>query len=113
VAEIVRTRTDLLTDITTKDKVLVITNISFQDADAAKLLHLNRSYWDIENKLHYRKDMVFAEDRSTIRVKHGPRNMAALRNFALGFLNCNGIDNIKRCVDNLRHNSRSLLGLAA
>jgi predicted transposase YbfD/YdcC len=93
--------------------VLVITNISFQDADAAELLHLNRSYWEIENKLHYRKDMVFAEDRSTIRAKHGPRNMAALRNFALGLLNCNGVDNIKRCVDNLRHNSRSLIKLAA
>lgn len=113
VAEIIRTRTNLRTKKTTQEKVLMITNIPFGDADASKLLSLNRSYWDIENKLHYRKDMVFAEDRSTIRAKHGPANMATLRNFAIGLLICNDISNIKRCVDNLRHNPYQLLQLAA
>lgn len=93
--------------------MLVITNIPFDAADAPRLLEMNRSYWNIENGLHYRKDMVFAEDRSTIRAKHGPANMAALRNFAIGLMLSNNITNVKRCVDNLRHNSHQLLQLAA
>jgi predicted transposase YbfD/YdcC len=113
VAEIIRTRTDLRTKKTTQEKVLVITNIPSPDADASRLLSLNRSYWDIENKLHYRKHMVFAEDRSTIRAKHGPANMATLRNFSIGLLLCVDISNIKRCVDTLRHNPSQLLQLAA
>jgi len=113
VAQIVRTRTTMRTKKQTQDTVLIITNIPFSKINAADLLALQRSYWDIENKLHYRKDFVFAEDRSTIRAKHGPANMAILRNFALGVLLCNGIGNIKRSVENLRDAPRQLLQLAA
>jgi hypothetical protein len=113
VAEIVRTRTNVRSQKKTQDTVLVITNIPFSEINAADLLALHRSYWDIENKLHYRKDFVFAEDRSTIRTKHGPANMATLRNFALGVLLCNGIGNVKRCVENLRNSPQQLLQVAA
>ena len=76
-------------------------------------MNLKRSYWDVENKLHYRKDFVFGEDRSTIRAKHGPQNMASLRNFAIGFLLANKIGNVKRCVENLKHHPVALLRMAA
>jgi predicted transposase YbfD/YdcC len=79
----------------------------------AQFMNYKRDYWHIENKLHYVKDFVFGEDRSTIRKKYGPQNMAALRNFAIGFLNCNHITNIKRCVDNLRGDPVALLKMAA
>ncbi len=72
-----------------------------------------RSYWGIENKLHYRKDFTFGEDRSTIRAKYGPQNMATLRNFALGLLLVNNVENVKRCVDNLQHYPYALLRTAA
>ena len=85
----------------------------FSKINAADLLALQRAYWDIENNLHYRKDFVFGEDRSTIRAKHGPANMAALRNFALGVLHCNDIGNVKRCVENLRNSPQLLVQLAA
>ncbi len=66
-------------------------------------MQLKREYWAIENKLHYRKDFVFGEDRSTIRAEHGPQNMATLRNFAVSFLMANGIKNVKRCVENFKY----------
>jgi predicted transposase YbfD/YdcC len=113
VAQITRERTNLRTNKTTTDKVLLITNLSFQAANAEELLWMNRFYWQIENGLHYHKDLVFGEDRSTIRTKHGPANMATLRNFAIGVLLSNNIGNIKRCVDNLKYNPRQLLRLAA
>lgn len=113
VAEITRTRQVLNKDKTVEETVCIITNLSFQQADAASLLALNRSYWEIENRLHYRKDVVFGEDRSTIRTKHGPQNMATLRNFAIGLMLSNGVTNIKRCVDNLQYNGHAFFRAAA
>jgi len=71
--------------------------------DALNFMYLKRDYWSIENKLHYRKDFVFGEDRSTIRKGHGPHNMATLRNFAVSLLMVNNIDNVKRCVENMQY----------
>jgi predicted transposase YbfD/YdcC len=109
----VRRREILKYDTVGDEEVFLITNGSYDRFDAAALLALKRSYWDIENKLHYRKDFVFGEDRSTIRAGHGPQNMATLRNFALGLLLVNGIENVKRCVDNLQHHPAALLRRAA
>jgi len=44
---------------------------------------LLRGHWSIENSLHYVRDVVFAEDRSTARVGHSQLNLAALRNAAI------------------------------
>ena len=78
-------------------------------ADVAQLLHYKRAHWQIENGLHYIKDFVFGEDRSTIRKGSGPRVMAALRNFALGTLRLMGVKNIKRWVDAARLNAARLV----
>ena len=79
-----------------------ITNALDSEMSAEEMLKIIRTHWDVENKLHYPKDFVFGEDRSTIRAKNGPMNMAALRNFAVSFYNICKVDNIKRCVDNVR-----------
>lgn len=91
------------------EDVYLITDIDFDKLDAEKFAKLKRGYWDIENKLHYRKDFTFGEDRSTIRAGHGPQNMSTLRNFAIGLLSALGIENVKRCVDNLQHDPSLLL----
>lgn len=108
-----RKREILKTGSKNEDNVLLITNLDHQQLDAKALMDLKRSYWWIENKLHYRKDFTFAEDRSTIRKKHGPQNMATLRNFAIGFLMANNIANVKRCVENLQHDQFALFKNAA
>lgn len=113
VAHLKRTREILKYKKETNDEVFLITNMGYDELDAQRFLELKRSYWAVENKLHYRKDMVFGEDRSTIRAEHGPHNMATLRNFALGLLLANGIGNVKRCVDNLQHDPSLLLKKAA
>lgn len=90
-----------------EEAVCLITNIDCTQADAERLLQLKRDYWQVENGLHYRKDFVFGEDRSTIRRGHGPQNMSTLRNFAIGLLLSNDIGNVKRCVENLRYSPAS------
>lgn len=112
VAVLHRYRENLSTNKVSEELVYLITNAVAQKLNAKELLELKRSYWDVENKLHYIKDFVFGEDRSTIRAKHGPQNMSALRNFAVSVYNASGIENIKRFVDNIRYNNLSFLKLA-
>ena len=97
----------LKTGKASEETVFLITNLDHLQADAQRLFELKREYWSIENKLHYRKDLVFGEDRSTIRKGHGPENMSALRNFAISFLMANNIGNVKRCVENMQHDPSS------
>ena len=92
--------------------VYLITNAPESELSAQSLLELKRSYLDVENKLHYIKDFVFGEDRSTIRAKNGPQNMSALRNLAVSIYNASGSKNIKRFVDNIKYNNLLFLKLA-
>jgi hypothetical protein len=49
------------------ETVWIITSLSADKADAARLLELVRQYWSIENGLHYRLDMSAGEDRCRVR----------------------------------------------
>jgi hypothetical protein len=113
VARIVRRRKVVKTGKETFETIHIITNLQHESVDAATLLAWHRGYWLIENVLHYQKDMVFGEDRSTIRAKHGPANMASLRSFAIGLFKSTGITNIKRCVENLRYDPQAFMKMAA
>lgn len=107
-----RYRENISTGTTSNELVYLITNLPETELSAKELLELKRSYWGIENKLHYVKDFVFGEDRSTIRAKHGPQNMSALRNLAVSIYNASGVKNIKRFVDNIRYNNTLFLKMA-
>lgn len=112
VAVLYRYRENLKTNKTSEELVYLITNARKEKLSAKRLFELKRSYWDIENKLHYVKDNTFGEDRSTIRARFGPQNMSALRNLAVSIYRALGIENIKRCVDNIRYNTTWFLKLA-
>jgi hypothetical protein len=103
IARLHRKREVLKTGKVYEEKIFLITNMDHICLDVQRFMHLKRDYWQIENKLHYRKDLVFGEDRSTIRIGHGPENMSALRNFAVSLLMANNIDNVKRCVENFQY----------
>lgn len=113
IARIERRRLVVKTGKKTAETIYIITNLSHESVDAATLLSWHRGYWLIENVLHYHKDMVFGEDRSTIRAANGPANMASLRSFAIGLFLRTGITNIKRCVENLRHDPQAFMKMAA
>jgi predicted transposase YbfD/YdcC len=113
VARIVRKRLVVKTGKENTETIYIITNLQHKVIDAANLLAGQRGYWLIENVLHYQKDMVFGEDRSTIRAGHGPANMASLRSFAIGLFLSSGITNIKRCVENIRHDPDFLMKMVA
>ena len=49
------------------ETVWIITSLTAQQADAARLLELARLYWTIENGTHYRLDVSSGEDRCRVR----------------------------------------------
>ena len=63
-----------------------ITSLPPAVADAARLLTLVRGHWQIENGLHYVKDVTLGEDRSLIHTGHGPSVMAILRDTVVSVL---------------------------
>ncbi len=72
---------------TSTEVVYFITSLPRARADAQRLLVLIRRHWGaIENGLHWVRDEVLGEDRSTIVCGHAPQNWAALRNAALNWL---------------------------
>lgn len=48
--------------------------------------HVARSYWGVENRLHWVLDVTFREDDCRVRQGHAPQNLSALRKFALCLL---------------------------
>jgi len=52
---------------------------SDRDADPATLAAWVRSHWEIENRLHWVRDVTYLEDKSLVRTGNAPRVMASLR----------------------------------
>jgi predicted transposase YbfD/YdcC len=75
-----------------------ITSLGPEQASAARLGRLLRGHWEIENRLHWVRDVTFGEDHSQIRTGHGPRAMASLRNLAIGRLRLAGHANTARAL---------------
>jgi hypothetical protein len=73
-----------------------LTSLAPNKADHERLGGLERGHWEIENKLHWVRDVTFDEDRSQVRVGSGPRVMATLRNLAISMLRLAGETNIAR-----------------
>jgi hypothetical protein len=82
-ALILRTTHYLSTRKVTEDIEIVLTNRPNERFPASAIQSARRGHWGIEG-LHNVRDVTFAEDRSTLRTEHGPRNWASLRNLVIG-----------------------------
>lgn len=104
VLQLTRTVTDRKTTKTHTEVVYAVTSLSIADATAAQVAGWLRGHWAIENKLHWVRDVTYAEDHSQVRTGNGPQVMATLRNTVISILRLDGHDNIAKA---LRHNARS------
>lgn len=75
-----------------------VTSCSLDQADPVRIGELARGQWEIENGLHWERDVVFDEDRFQTRTGHGPQAMAGLRNFAISCLRLAGWGNIAKAI---------------
>jgi predicted transposase YbfD/YdcC len=86
-----------------------VTDLGWADIRADQLADTIRGHWSIENRLHWIRDVTFAEDHSQIRTGTGPAVMATLRNLAVSIHRLTGATNIAAaCRHVSRHPNRVL-----
>uniref|UniRef100_UPI0031E3893A ISAs1 family transposase n=1 Tax=Mycobacterium sp. TaxID=1785 RepID=UPI0031E3893A len=88
---------------TTVEVVYLITSANHTAAPPQRLAAWVQGHWSIENRLHWVRDVTFAEDGSQVRTGQAPRVMATCRNLVIGILRITGWDNI---AAGLRHHAR-------
>ena len=62
------------------------TSLSREEISPKKLLKYTRSYWGIENGLHYRRDVTLREDRTRMTKGNTAQVMACLNNLIIGLV---------------------------
>ena len=73
---------------TSAETVYCLTSLGPEKAGPKELLALVRDHWQVENRLHYVRDVTYDEDRCRARVGNLPRNLAALTNAAISIVRC-------------------------
>jgi len=86
------------------ETVYAITDLRPHQAGPDELAAWIRGHWHIENKLHWVRDVTFAEDHSQVRTGNAPQVMATFRNLAISLHRLAGATNIAAA---LRHHGRS------
>lgn len=71
---------------TRQETVSGITSLSAEQASPAQLLKMLRSYWHIENSLHYPRDVTLHEDHTRFKKHSAAHNMAIINNLVLSLI---------------------------
>jgi predicted transposase YbfD/YdcC len=85
------------------DTVHAITSLAPHHASPAQIAAWIRGHWQIENALHWVRDVTYGEDHCQVRTGNTAQVMATLRNVALNALRQAGHTNIAAA---LRHHAR-------
>ena len=77
-----------------EETVFGITSLPPERGSAKQILDWTRSYWGIENGLHYRRDKTLQEDSIRMFNDHQAEVMAVLNNFIVGLARKLGFSNL-------------------
>ncbi len=91
-----------------KDIAYGITSRQREEADAERILKINRGHWTIENSCHYILDWNYDEDRCRIRTGYGPENITRLRKFAISEMKFKKVKNVAQQIRRLSFNVRAV-----
>lgn len=86
--------THLKSEAATSEVVYGITSCTPAALNASQLLTLIRSYWGIENGLHYRRDVTLHEDATRFSQPNMATFMATCNNFVIGLAQKLGFSNL-------------------
>ncbi len=96
-----------------KEIVHGITSLSMEWAGAPVLAGHVRSHWGIENKVHWVRDVVFAEDAQHAYLGATAQAMAVFRKLAVGIIRLSGTGQITRTVERIAADRTRILPLLA
>jgi predicted transposase YbfD/YdcC len=72
--------------------------ISSQNGNAFLYEEGIRSHWQIENSLHWVKDVTLKEDASKIRMGNAPQNISTIKNIGINLFRANHYNNIAQAI---------------
>jgi len=72
---------------------------------------VRKPHWQIENAVHWVRDVTFGEDARRVRAGHAPRVLATLTNLALAIFRHHGLTNIARARRDCQWNPDHLVKL--
>jgi len=70
-----------------------------------------RSHWEIENSLHWVKDVTLKEDASKIKKGNAPQNISTLKNISLNIFRKNEYNNIAQAIRLVANDINTLYNL--
>ncbi len=79
---------------TSRERRYGVTSVPADVLNASGVLRAVRGHWQIENGLHYRRDVTLDEDASLARVGQAPHVLATLNNFICGLATHAGVTNL-------------------
>lgn len=86
VFQLERTITFSKTGKTRHETLYGVTSLSAEQASPSQLLQMLRSYWHIENSLHYPRDVTLHEDQTRFKKHSAAHNMAIINNLVLALI---------------------------
>lgn len=86
VFQLQRTITTSKTGKTRHETIYGITSLAAEQASPVQLLQMLRSYWHIENNLHYPRDVTLHEDQTRFKKHSAAHNMAIINNLVLSLI---------------------------
>jgi predicted transposase YbfD/YdcC len=86
VFQLKRTITISKTGKTRQETIYGLTSLSAEQASPAQLLQMLRSDWQIENSLHYPRDVTLHEDQTRFKSHLAAHNMTILNNLLLALI---------------------------
>jgi predicted transposase YbfD/YdcC len=98
VLRIERRVTDKRTANVTDEVTYGVASLTAHQAQAKQLAAYTRGHWGIENRLHWVRDVDYAEDLSRVRSGNAPQVMAAIRNLAISLMRLSGFDSVAAAI---------------
>jgi predicted transposase YbfD/YdcC len=86
---------------------------SLAEATAAAIGQWVRQHWGVENKIHWVRDVVFAEDHQNSYLGAAAHGMALFRNLAIGLIRLAGHTQIKWTLEHIAADRMRILPLLA
>ncbi len=85
----------LATGDITRQRVYGLTNLAPDQLDLGKVLDRWRGHWAIENREHWVRDVLFAEDACSVHTGSLPHALACFRNAVISLAHFLGLSSIK------------------
>lgn len=85
--------------------------LSSLKASAINFAHAIRGHRDIENGLHWIKDVVFGEDTAPIRTYNAATNWSIMRTFVINLLRAKGYRSLTKALRFLCHDLEQLFSI--